>query len=224
MTRRISPWLAAAVLLACTFAPLPARAQAPAPPLPGQVDPHLTPAQIARKRVIDTKLLQERDALAANTKLTPAQKQAKFLALQKAAYTSALALLTPAQKAIVQKNQAIAVQNRQQMQAKGEAFNKAHQAEITAGQALAAKLQASLTPAQKAQISAIKQAEMVKLRQLVALQGLTPQAKQTQLQSIQQDTQGKIQAVLTPAQKADYTKLQQMQNTLTTEARASLAK
>lgn len=224
MTRRFSLWLAAAVLLACPFAPLTARAQGLGPPLPGQVDPHLTPAQVARKQAIDTKLLQERNSLVANKTLTPAQKQAKFIAMQKAAFTSALALLTPAQKAIVQKNQAIAMQNQQQMQAQGEAFNKAHATEITAGKALAAKLQASLTPAQKAQIKAIQQGALGKVRQLVALQGLTPQAKQTQLVSIQQDTQGKIQAVLTPAQRADFVKLQHMQTILTTEARASLTK
>ena len=89
-----------AALFALLSLPLTTHAQPPAAShagVPGGSD--LSPAQRAQVQALQTRLQREAAALGANTKLTNAQKQAKYAALVQAANQSVLGILTPTQRA-----------------------------------------------------------------------------------------------------------------------------
>ncbi len=162
-----------------------------------------------------------RNAVVANPKLTDAQKRAKIDLLAKGANADTLAIMTPAQRKIVAGNRAIVGQAMASQNARNQAFTQAHASEINAGKALTAKLNASITPAQKKQMQPIKDAAKAQYDQVVADPNLTPQVKQQKIDALKQDTQAKILAVLNPAQRAQADKLQQMERQLQTEAQAA---
>jgi len=221
LTRRTPWWLAAAVLLAGAGTLPTAHAQTPPPSLPGIADPHVTPAELARMKARAAKFSAARDAVVANPKLSDAQKRAKIDLLAKSANADTLAIMTPAQRKIVAANRVIVGQAMASQNARNQAFVQMHATEISAGQALAAKLNASLTPAEKAQIAQINAAAKAQYDQINTDTKLSPQDKQQKLQALNPDTQAKILAVLTPAQKAQADKLQQMRQQLQKEAQAA---
>ncbi len=221
MTRRSPWWLAAAVLLAGAGTLSTARAQTPPPPLPGIVDPHVTPAELARMKARAAKFSAARNAVVANPKLTDAQKRAKIDLLAKSANDDTLAIMTPAQRKIVAANRTIVGQAMASQNARNQAFTQTHAAEISAGQALTKKLNDSITPAQKQQMQPFKDAAKAQYNQIMADPKLSPQDKQQKLNALQQDTQAKIVSVLNPAQKVQAEKLQQMERQLQTEAQTA---
>ncbi len=221
MTRLTPWWLAAAVLLAGAGTLSQAHAQTAPPPLPGIVDPHVTPAELARMKARAAKFSAARNAVLANPKLTDTQKRAKIDLLAKGANADTLAIMTPAQRKIVAGNRVIVNQAMAAQQARSQAFNETHVSEISAGQALTTKLNASITPAQKQQMQPIRTAAQAQLQQIASDPKLSPQDKQQKAQAVQQDAQGKILAVLTPAQRAQAQQLQQMERQLQSEAQAA---
>jgi len=223
LTRRSPWWLAAAVLLAGAGTFPAAHAQTPSPSVPGIVDPHVTPAELARMKARAAKFTAARSAVAADPKLTDAQKRAKIDLLAKSANADTLAIMTPAQRKIVAGNRAIVGQAMAAQNARRQAFNETHATEISAGQALAAQLNASITPAQKQQMAPIKAAAKAQYQQIFADAKTSPQVKQQKINALNQDTETKILTVLTPAQKAQAQKLQQMQQQLQAEAQAASA-
>ncbi len=220
MTRRSPWWLAAAVLLAGAGTLSTAQAQTPPPPMPGIVDPHVTPAELARMKARAAKFTAARNAIVANPKLSDPQKRMKIDLLAKSANADTLAIMTPAQRKIVAANRTIVGQAMAAQNARSQAFAETHSAEISAGQALTAKLNASITPAQKQQMQPIKEAAKAQYQQIISDPKTSQQDKQQKVQALQQDTQAKIMAILNPAQRAQAEQLQQMEQKLQTEARA----
>jgi len=220
LTRRSPWWLTAAVLLAGAGTLPAAHAQTP-PPMPGIVDPHVTPAELARMKARAAKFSAARNAVVADPKLSDAQKRAKIDLLAKSANADTLAIMTPAQRKIVAANRVIVGQAMAARDARGQAFAKAHAAEISAGQALTAKLNASITPAQKQQMQPIQNAAKAQFQQIASDPKMSQQDKQQKVNALKQDTQVKILAVLTPAQRVQAQKLQQMEQLLQSEAQAA---
>ncbi len=193
--------------LSVLTAPLPVTA-APATPARPAVS-SLSPAQQARYKARMEKFNKDAGALRADRTLTPAQKQAKFVTMQKALDTDMLAILTPTQRTQVIKQRQAA-----------QSFDKAHQAEIAQGRALAAKLNSSLTPAQKTQMNAVSEAARAQMTQVASDATLSPEAKQAKAVTIRQDAQAKAMAILTPAQQGDLKQMQALQKQLFAEAAA----
>ncbi len=186
--------------------PLSGLAQTPPPPpaaamgVPGLT---LSPAQQARFNTRNAKFTQEVEALKADTKLTPAQKQAKFVTLYKAVDKDMMAILTPAQRTLVAKQRA-------QTQARAEAFQKAHGAQIKEGLTLAEKLNKALTKDQQKQIGAITLAAQKQKEQIGQDASLSLEAKQQKAIVIDADAQKKVLAVLTPSQRTMFTRMVQL--------------
>lgn len=151
----------------------------------------LTPAQRERvmsQRQIGTQLQKEAAALQADKTLTDAQKRARYQTLLQAANDKALATLTPEQRAQVLK--------RRQIAADATRMGK--------------ELQKSLTPAQEKQIHGIGLASGTQIQAVIADKSVSEQAKVAKIATLRQQAQAKINAVLTPAQRAKYARLQQM--------------
>lgn len=203
--RSIGRLLPLAVFLA--LIPLGSLAQTPPPPPPaaamGIPGLTLSPAQQARFNTRNAKFTQDVEALKANPKLTPAQKQAKFVTLYKAVDKDMMAILTPTQRALVTKQRA-------QTQARAEAFQKAHGAQIKEGLALAEKLNKALTKDQQTHIGVITQAAQKQKEQIEQDASLSPEAKQQKSLAVDTDAQAKVLAVLTPSQRTMFTRMMQL--------------
>ena len=191
--------------------PLSGLAQNPPPPPPsaamGVPGLTLSPAQQARFNARNAQFAQEVTALRADPKLTPAQKQAKFVTLYKAVDKDMMAILTPAQRALVARQRA-------QTQARAAAFQQAHGAQIKEGQGLAAKLNQTLTKDQQKRLGALNAAEKAQMDQIARNSALSPAAKQQQAIAVDTAAQTKILAVLTPAQRAMFTRMMQIKRSL----------
>ena len=165
----------------------------------------LTPtqrAEVMQQRQIGAEFQKEVAALKADPKLTSAQKQARYEALVKQANQKALATLTPAQRAQALK--------RSQAQ-RAEALKRSQAA--AAAKQIGAALQKSLTPAQEKQVHAIGLATGTQVQAVIADKALSEQAKVAKITALRQQAQAKINAVLTPAQQAQYARLQQIVGT-----------
>lgn len=210
MTRRsTSRLLPLAALL--TLLPLNALAQNPPPPPPpamGVPGLTLSPAQQARFTARNAKFAQEVTALRADPKLTPAQKQAKFVTLYKAVDKDMMAILTPAQRALV-------ARQRSQTQARAATFQKLHGTQIKEGQALAAKLNQMLTTDQKQRLGAINMEAQKQKQQIGQDQALSFAAKQQKAIAVDADAQAKILAVLTPPERTMFTQMEQIRRSIT---------
>ena len=169
----------------------------------------LSPAQQARYNARLQQYNKDRAAVLQDKKLTDAQKKAKLLTLFKALDTDMLGMLAPAQRAQVMK-----------LRQKNAAFQKAHSSEIAQGQALAAKLNASLTPDEKAKMSKIGTDTRTQMMQVDADTTLSAAAKDAKKKTIYNAGEAQALAVLTPAQQADLKKMQAMQKKLLAEAGA----
>lgn len=187
--------------------PLSGLAQNPPPPPPpatmGVPGLTLSPAQQARFNTRNAKFTKDVAALQADTKLTPTQKRAKFVTLYKAVDKDMMAILTPAQRALVAKQRA-------QTQARAEAFQKAHGAQIKEGEALAAKLNKTLTKEQQKQLGAINMAAQKQKQQIAQDSSLSLDAKQKKAIAVDTDAQTKVLAILTPSQRTMFTRMEQL--------------
>ncbi len=212
-----------ALLLGLTLTARPACAQTPPPPAPPpaqaappQAAPALSPAQRARAAARTAQYNKDVKALQANTKLTPAQKEAQFHALQQSANTDLMAILTPAQRAVMQQRQQQAMQQQQEM----GAFQQAHKPEIDALMSLRAKLMGSLTPAQHAKIDAISKATQGQMETVHNDPSLSLQAKQDKEHALSRRATAQFLTVLTPAQRAEAKQMDAMRNKLQAAAMA----
>lgn len=191
--RRTGPLLPLAALLA--LLPCSGLTQTPPPPPPpaaGVPGLTLSPAQKARYDTRNAQYIKDMTALQADTKMTPAQKQAKFLTIRAAVDKDMLAILTPAQRATVLKQ-------------------RAHtQAQIKEGQGLADKLNASMNAEQKRRLGVLNAAEKAEMQKLSTDTALSTEAKRQKAVAFDVETQAKILAVLTPTQRPLFTRMMQI--------------
>ena len=153
----------------------------------------LTPAQRAQvmaQRQIGLQLQRDAAALQADKTLTDAQKQTRFEALRQAANQKALATLPPAQRARAERQEQTA---------------EARKAEATR---MGKELQASLSADQEKQVHAIGLASGAQVQAVIADKSLPQSAKVSKISALREQAQTKINAVLTPAQRAQYARLQ----------------
>ncbi len=189
---------------------------------------NLSPAQQARAKARQQQFVKDATALQADKTLTPAQKSAKTRALFQSRDTDMLAILTPHQRAQVMAQRAAQMKAYQARRQAALTFQNAHKAEITQGQALAKKLTTSLTPAQRTQIQAVRQQFTTsagpRMNQVMSNSALTPQARQQQVMGIAREIDPKIEAILTPPQRADYEKMVRLQKQLATQAMSQIGR
>jgi hypothetical protein len=190
---------AVAVATSALLCIAPSQAAPPqAPPVAmtpdGLAGPNLSPDQqkkaIARKQ----KMYADFVALQKNKTLTNAQKQAKFMALQKQFQSDMLAILTPAQRAELLRRQSFANQRMEQIVA------------------LQTKLQKSITPSQLKQIGDIRTADAAIYKQIVGDKptGAPTSEQRTKIAALVQSEKDKINGVLNPQQRSDFAKLQDL--------------
>jgi hypothetical protein len=160
----------------------------------------LTPAQrtqVLKQRQITRQFQADVAALQANKTLTPAQKNARYTQLVQAARNKSLANMTPAQRAAKLKEFA-AAEKKQQIRA----------GRFAEAKRLSQQLEKSYTPAQSKKISDIALANGAKMQAVIADKTLLDAAKKQQIQALQQETAATSLALLTPAQRAVYARIQ----------------
>ena len=172
--------------------------------------PPPTAAQQQKYVALNTQFNQGIQALKNNRSLTPAQKVAKAQQMASDLNKNMLAMLTPAQRAVVLKDRNKITQLRQ-------AFLKQHQAEIAQVSKLGRAYQKSFTTAQKQRIQAIGSQAQEQLMRLRNDPKTAPAAKQHTADAILRDTRNQEMAVLTPAQRSQMQQLQSMQARLRQE-------
>ena len=128
---------------------------------------------------------------------SPVQKQAKFKALSESYEAQRLAVLTPAQR--------LEVKNNQKIITSGFALMKA----------LDAKIKSSLTASQKAKLKAISLSANAQMQKLISDQSLTMPVKRVQAGSIQRSVQAQMNAILTPAQRAEIAQINAIHKAIT---------
>jgi hypothetical protein len=153
----------------------------------------LTPAQhveVQKQRQINAQFQQSITALRTDSKLSNAQKQARYQTLVHNRQTALLATLTPVQRTRVEK------EHQSQMTRAAEANR------------LGAELQKSQTPAQAKQIQAIALATRTQMQAVIADKTMPDSAKSAKITDLRKQAQAKIDALLTPTQRAKYAHLQ----------------
>lgn len=154
--------------------------------------PNLDKNQQAKALARKKQAFNEFKAVSDNKKLSQQQKQAKFIEIQKRFETDMLAILTPAQRADYLKR-------------KAEADKK--YAEIMR---LSNKIRSSMTPDQQKKIKAIQDNGRKEAMAIIQNKSLKDAEKQAKILNIEKGAEGKILAIMTPAQKADFLKLQEL--------------
>jgi len=175
-----------------------------APPAQGgaQRDPnwlHLTPDQQKKMQARQKQMSTDWNALVQSKSMTDTQKQAKAEELQKAYQADMLAMLTPDQRVLVDKQKADAM--------KRKAFADARMKQIVDVQA---KLLKSLNPSQSKQITALRDADFKVFKSIEDDKALSEGAKQSKIASLTKDENAKINAILNPAQRVQFQKLQDL--------------
>ena len=216
----MKPFRLTRLVLALTPLCLAALPQCAPAQTPGAVEMRLppgapppTPAQNQKFVALNTQFNQDIQALRTNRSLTPAQKQAKAQQLALALNAHMMALLTPAQRAVVMKDRTRIVGLRQ-------AFMKQHQAEIAQAKKLGQDYQKSFTAAQKQKIKTIQQQAQAQLQKLQSDPKASALVKQTTAAAIIRDAQRQEEAVLTPAQRSEITQGRAIQARLQQELAA----
>lgn len=201
--------LALALVPLCLAAlPQPAPAQAapaqqPSIILPPGVPP-LTAAEKQKQQARLARFYQDLNALQRDSQLSPTKKQQKFAALKKSLDQDMLALLTPAQrKGVVRQNHSV-IKLRQ-------VFLKQHQSEIAQANTLNAAFKKSFTPAQKQKIKTIEAQAQEQMQRLQADTKTPAQAKQHTLDAIVRDMRSQEMGVLTPAQQSQMKQIHAIQ-------------
>jgi hypothetical protein len=168
----------------------------------GHSDPnylHLTPDQQKKMQVRQKQMSTDWNALVQDKTMTDQQKQAKAQELQKSYQTDMLAMLTPAQRVLVDKQRADAM--------KRKAFADARMKQIVDVQT---KLLKSLNPTQSKQITAIRDADFKIFQSIQGDKSLSESAKQSKVADLTKGENVKINAILNPTQRANFQKLQDL--------------
>ncbi len=200
--------LAAASLLSL---PLAVSAQHPSTP----ANPDLTATQKAQMQARQERMQKDVTALRTDTKLTPAQKEAKFRVLAAATEKDMMAILTPPQRALLLKQRQINVQFKNEVEAlraDKTLTDKQKQARFEAlMSSRQAALLATLPPSLRTKVEKEHQAELGRVAEAnrigEELQKSLSKKTQEQIHQITLETRAKMQAVaqdatLSPAVKA----------------------
>ncbi len=151
----------------------------------------LTPAQrtkVLKQRQINTQFQADVRALQTNKTLTDAQKQARYLQITQNARAASLALLTPAERASVLKRNAAAEQ----------------------AQSLGQQLIKSETPAQSQKLNEISQTARTSMQAVMADKSLSAPQQTARIDALRKDALRRDMALLTPAQRATYARIQSL--------------
>ena len=162
----------------------------------------LTPdqrAQVTKRKAINEQFGKDLAALRSSTTLTEAQKKARFDVMMKARQNALLATLPPAQRARVEREQqakmAKVASLRRQVEELGNSIQK------------------SETPAQLKQIQAISQSTRKQEQAVIADKSLSDQAKGSRIEALRHSAQTRIDALLTPTQRAQFARLRSLIST-----------
>ena len=158
----------------------------------GMQGPNLSPAQQAKAVARKKKMADDVNALKIDTKLTPQQKEAKFVKLQDQFKTDMLAILTPAQRAEFLRRQSAADSRMKQIMD------------------LQTELSKSLTADQQKKIASIRQADAKTFETIQADAKMSQSDKMTKVIALSKLEREKVTGVLTPAQRAEFDKLQRL--------------
>lgn len=170
------------------------RAQMPSGMSAQQANPlGLTPAQQTKILNLRTKAQAKAQAIQTSKTLTRPQQMSQLKALDAQYQKDSMAVLTPSQRSTV-----LAKQNE-------------FKAKIAQLKALTAKLQASMTPKQNADLKALKNAQTAQVQALISNKTLTDDQKRSQFQAIQVGNEAKFNAIFTPAQMAMLTQVTSIQ-------------
>ncbi len=160
----------------------------------------LTPvqrSQVVKQRAINAQFKTNVLALQSNRKLTDAQKKARYLQLVQNARNASLALMSPAQRADAIKRSAAAEKLQQEQAPK-----------IAEAKRLSQQLQKSETPAQSEKLRTIALSTGTTIQSVIADKSLSSQAKTARIISLRQDALKRDLALLTPAQRTLYSRIQ----------------
>ncbi len=149
----------------------------------------LTPDQrtkVMKQRQINAQFQTDVRALQANKTLTNAQKQQRYLQITKNAHAASVALLPPAERAEVLKRDAAVEQ----------------------AQSLGLQLTKSETPAQSQQLKQIADSAKNSMQGVMADKTLSDSAKTAKIVALRKDALSRDLALLTPAQRALYGRIQ----------------
>ena len=217
----------AATLLILAGMPSPAaRAQAmPSPTIPGVADPHLSPAQQARIKVRNTKF-PERPGRYSRQHAPDHGAERSQIQDTRAGGQCRRAVRDDARAAgDCQKEPGYCHAHAAGADAARRGIPASTQGRIRCRRALTAKLNKSLTPAQNAQIKAIKLQANVELQQLIASKSMSPQAQAGKAWHDPAGTRKqRLKPLLNPAQKADAAQLDQIKQKLINEQQATRGK
>lgn len=160
----------------------------------------LTPAQrtqVLKQRQINAQFRTDVLALQANKTLTEAQKKAKYIQLTQNARNASLALMSPVQRVEAIKRSA-AVEQQQQAQA----------AKIAEAKRLSQQLLKSETPTQSQKLSSTGLSTGAAIQAVIADKTLSDSAKTAKIVALRKEALSRDLALLTPAQKSLYERIQ----------------
>ena len=160
----------------------------------------LTPAQrtqVTKQRAINAQFKTDVLALQSNRTLTDAQKKAKYLQLTQNARNASLAIMTPTQRSKALKRSA-AMEQAQKEQAP----------KIAEAKRLSQQLVKSETPAQSEKLRTIALSTGTTIQSVIADKTLSAQAQTTKINALRQDALKRDMALLTPAQRTLYSRIQ----------------
>ncbi len=160
----------------------------------------LTPAQrfqFTKQRAINAQFKTDVLALQSNRKLTDAQKKTRYLQLVQNARNASLALMSPAQRAEALKRSA-AMEQAQKEQAP----------KIAEAKRLSQQLVKSEKPIQSDKLHAIGLSTGAAIQSVIADKTLSAQAQSAKIVALRQDALKRDMALLTPAQRALYGRIQ----------------
>ena len=160
----------------------------------------LTPAQrtqVTKQRAINAQFKTDVLALQSNRTLTDAQKKARYLQLTENARNASLALMSPAQRADALRRSAAAEKLQQEQAPK-----------IAEAKRLSQQLQKSETPAQSDKLRTIALSTGTTIQSVIADKTLSAQVQTAKIVALRQDALKRDLALLTPAQRTLYSRIQ----------------
>ena len=166
----------------------------------------LTPeqrGQVTQRKAINVQFSKDLAALRTNSTMTEAQKKARFQVMMTARQNALLATLPPAQRARVEREQQIKTAQVASMRRQIEELGNS--------------IQKSESPAQLKKIQAISQSTRAQEQAVIADKSLSDQAKGSRIEALRRSAQAKIDALLTPAQRAQFARLRALITTPPTQ-------
>ena len=166
----------------------------------------LTPVQrgqVTQRKEINVQFSKDLAALRTNTTMTEAQKKARFQVMMTARQNALLATLPPAQRARVEREQQVKTAQVASMQRQIEELGNS--------------IQKSESPTQLKQIQAITLSTRKQEQAVIADRSLSDQAKGSRIETLRHSAQMKIDALLTPTQRAQFARLRTLITTPPTQ-------